>query len=437
MRSLVARRSPVARRSLATGRWSLVAGCFLVTGALTLAASPVVAGSLIEASETAALVVQGRVEAVRRVDRHGLRAEVRVAEVVAGASAPERVVIAWEELSASRTPRFADGETLLLVLEPLPTASLWRRRFATEPGPVLAVSGRGEAYLRAPDEATLRALGGYLRLSTEARHGADGTAALASMVRVDALALQALARLDALWSAPAEPSSGGALDEAERRRHGRRTPRILAEVLTDERRPLPVRAAIIDLAAKWRLPELRPALQALATAPSPLEANALDAIAALDGALDAQQAVALTRRGDPALRAVGAQHLRGPEAEKRLPGLARSDPSPLVRRAAADALVRSGTQWGMQSAAATLGDPDPAVRAGASQSIAAAGANAVPFLEAALLNDGDSAPGAIAALSLMGPPGRASLRTAATHHRDPRIRALADLALGHGPGHRH
>ena len=70
----------------------------------------------------------------------------------AGAARGDAVVIAWEELASSRPPRFANGDRVLLALEPLAAGSLWRKRFG-DPKALLAARGvaqRGAAFLRSP-----------------------------------------------------------------------------------------------------------------------------------------------------------------------------------------------------------------------------------------------------------------------------------------------
>src|SRR5688572_13685603 len=105
---------------------ALLAGA---AGAEPPAPAPAAEGTaLVQTLEAAPLALVGTIEGRSALGERAWRALVRVESVLVGEPAPGPVPVAWEELASGRPPRFADGDRVLLALEPLPTGSLWRQR---------------------------------------------------------------------------------------------------------------------------------------------------------------------------------------------------------------------------------------------------------------------------------------------------------------------
>ena len=394
-------------------------------------------GVLILASAARAqAVVTGIVSDVESIDVHGWRAALRVDTVLLGhVRIGDTVTIGWEELSSGRQVRFEDGQRVLLVLDPLPTQSLWQKRFPTRDAAheVLVVASNGEAFLPRPDGATLAILEHYLAMTPDARDGAPGALRLAELVRDahPAVAREALAILEA---APARMDVLGADGAAS----------LLAAARSSERETS-LRGTALRLAGQHRLPGTRETALALAEPGSPIRADAYRVLAGLPDGLPEEQVARLLGDADPELRAVAVELLRDDTARDRVVALSHDDPSPVVRLAAARALLagyaRGGNTAGSHAIADVIGlldDPDAAVRTGIAESIGALGEPAVAPLDAAV--DGDSERAALAAilgLARTGPKGAALLELIAKTHENKSVRAFARLALGEAPGHTH
>jgi HEAT repeat protein len=379
--------------------------------------------------ETAVATVVGSVHEPKRIDLHGYSARLSVERVLAGeARAGSEAHIAWEELSTARPPRFEDGTNLLIALERLPATTIWRTRFpdASVSGSYFSVAAQGEAFLRNPDSQSVALLAGFLSINPSERSGEPGVTALAALVSrsTPVLAASALDRLDETPDLERRLNKDGAAQL------------LVAATKTD--RPLEIRTRVLDLIGRRKLVVLRPALNELARPGSPLEAEALQAIAAIDGNLAEKQVQKLLQREEPRVRAVAARHVRGALAERTLPELARSDPAPQVRAAAARALAESGTLWGLEAALSAFSDTDSTVRLEAARAVGELGSAAVPALrEAARSQPKIGAQSAVLALSLAGTEGRQALVEIAADHPDESIRKLAQLALGRLSGHEH
>jgi hypothetical protein len=376
---------------------------------------------LLDAAETATATVLGTIEEPVQVDLHGWAAQLGIERVLVGDLAPGSAVqIAWEELSRGRPVRFRDGDRILVALDPLPGASLWSQRF---PGrDALAVAARGGAFLRAPDPASVETLAAFLALPREQRPGEPGVEALAELVaRAEPpLARAALARLGQLPALDSKISS--------------RARASLTHAIAAEERPEELRAGVLRLIGERKLRSLRPTIELRAREGSPLRAEALAAIAALDRGLPPEQVARLLESGDPAVRAVAVHNAPGTSSEPRLARLLREDPDPQVRAAAVAALLAARGEAAVGSASAALFDGDAAVREAAVLQLASLGEAAVPTLESLVERRAvEEAKAPLAALALTGSPGRAALERIAALHPDQQVRALARAMLGRPP----
>lgn len=384
------------------------------------AAKPAEGGApLVRAAETASRVVLGTVRAPTALDTSGQAASLEVERVLSGVGRPgERLRFGWEELARSRPPRFAEGSRIVVALQPMPSSSLWRRRFP-EGGDVVGADGNG--FLRDPDPRTLDLLEAWARLAPQHREGEPGATALSALAAgaTPALAAGALARLSEIPGLESRLSSDGAAH--------------LLAALDDGQRPEALRRQIVDLAAARRLGALRPAVAQHAKPRDPLEAPALDALRALDGTLPPERVRSLLGRSEPAVRAAGVRAARGPDLD-RVVRLLATDTAGEVRLAAVEVLVSERGLASFEATSLALFDPDAGVRAGAARALSSLGAPAVPGLEALLAGRQMPAAGAVlGALVLAGPEGQAAVQKASERHADPTVRAAAALALGRGP----
>jgi hypothetical protein len=380
--------------------------------------------ALVAAAEGAQSTLLGRVGEVRRLDAHGFAAPLAVERVLAGALAPgAATTVAWEELAPSRPVRFAAGDRVVVALGPLPTGSLWTGRFPRRDA--LAVAARGDGFLVDPDPVTLDRLAAWLAVPAGERNAGPGVTALAGLVAEadPRVAASALARLGEV------PGLGDAI--------GPGAAALLSGVVSGAKgRPVELRRALLGLVAARRIHALRAAAEKAAAGPGPLEAAALEALAALDGGLPAERVAACLARPEGELRAVAVRHGGAAVDRERLAELARSDPAPIVRVAAVELLVSRHGATVLDLAAPVLVDADPAVRAAAARSIGALGTPAVPGLRGlAERSRGGDAAGPIAALWEAGPEGQAVVRMLAESHPDEQVRRLCRLLVGGGETH--
>ena len=196
-------------------------------------------------------------------------------------------------------------------------------------------------------------------------------------------------------------------------------------------RALAVRRSAAALPALVQALELATAPEAIDLAADPDDALALEA--ALEGLVErdpalADRAVALLEAGlegaHEGFRLATARLLGrfgGPHHVERIE-LLFSDPSPLVRRAAVDALARVAPGR-LEAFRCALADEAPLVRAGAASALAASGDPAAVADLADLVQDGDPRVGAAALRAL-------AVWAAAAASEDARERALLLLSLG-------
>jgi hypothetical protein len=381
---------------------------------------------LFEAFEPARLVVVGEVGAPTALDRHGRQALLRVESALIGELPSDGTIpVVWEELSSARTPRFAKGDRVLVVLEPLAAGSLWRERLPDVAAVLRArqVAQRGLAFVRSPSLGSLLQLRHYLALSSADRVGAAGQGRLLALAAEAerALAISAAAQL-------AVRVDAGAFDAAQ-------APLALAALARADREPA-LEAPLLEWVERVEPAGVAAALAAALAGESALPASWVAARARLPGGLGSESNRRLLADPSPARREAAA-HAAGLEQQGRLASLARSDPAPEVRKAA---LARLTTLMGadaLDTILAAFGDRDAGLRADAAGLAAGLGAPAVPRLREVALGWPDPAPEtAVLALRLSGAaPAAEVLTELADQHPEPRIRALAALAIGRPLGH--
>jgi HEAT repeats len=408
-----------------------LAGLALVAGAAAAEppAPPRAAESatLIAALEAAPLPAVGVIEDRRALDATGWRASLAVESVLTGGAAPERLVIAWEELASSRPPRFANGDRVLLALEPLAGGSLWRKRFP-EPTALLAArtpAQRGTAFLRQPSQGSLSLLQHYLLLPAELRGGPAGqrhlTALAADAER--ALAVSAARRLTELSG----EGTLGAEDAAVALRalaRGESDAELAGWLLLWVEREQPV--------------GLAPALDAALEAPAGAPAIFVQARGLLGDGLPAERERVLLASPSAPRRAAAAG-VAGPAQVDRLADLVRRDPAPEVRVAALRRLARLEGPASLDTLLDAFDDADGSVRSQAALHAAAFGPEAVPRVQA--VASGWPWPASQTAVIALrhsnSAESRAALEELAAEHPDERVRAIAALALGRDIGHNH
>lgn len=401
---------------------------FVMSGLPATAGSP--SAGLISTLETAPAVIVGTVSSVSPLKHAAYLARVDVErDLRPGAvdddasTAPDEVVVVWEEPAPSLPARFEAGHFVLLALEPMPTASIWKARLpdAALRGRALAIAESGNAFLRRPSSFDLTTLDHYLALSGDAREGDAGSIRLADLTAGGSpdLARAAWSRLETILagrSRPVPPRAATALVTALARTDAGDLPdRIVAWI--DRARPQ----------------ELRPPLDARLAAedddskPVPW----LSAAAALDGELAPTSTMDLAASPDEARRLLAARRAGGDVAPKILPGLIRDDPSPAVRAAALARWVALRGELAMPETLRALEDPVASVRMQAAESMAGFGSPAIyPLVDETHRGTPDSARIAIVALSMMGEEARIELVTIAETHEDEAMRTLARVALG-------
>lgn len=418
------------RRGIAPALYSLLACLTLLIARGAGAVRAEGGEDLIRAMESAPATVVAGVLETRQLDATSYAGRLRVESPLVGQVSPgAELQIAWEELAPSRSPRFARGERLLLVLERLAGTSIWLGRL---PDPkirsqTLAPALRGNAFLRSPSPGSVNILSHYLMLEPRLRRGPTGAGYLVELAaRAELpLALSAVERLGRVT----------ALDEALAGGGGEML--VVALLRPDGTKEL--QQALLERIAAQQLEALRPALLRRATVklPPPL---VLAALAVLDGGLAPGRAAQLVETGASLEhRRVGARWARGPGAADLLARVSREDPDPQVRSDALVRLVELEGPGAAERAAAGLYDREPMVRATAATSLGSLGEDAVPELRAvAESGSPDAVRAALIGLMLTGSSaGNAALLEIAATHPDPGVRKLARVALGEDMGNGH
>lgn len=408
----------------------LLAGLALLAGAAAAepAAPPIAAEGtvLVEALEAAPLTVVGTIEERSALDARAWRALVRVESALVGEAGPEPIVIAWEELASARSPRFANGDRVLLALEPLPGGSLWRKRMG-DPGALLAARGvaqRGTAFLRAPSLGSLSVLRHYLALPPDLRAGPTGQHHLVALAAdaERALAVSAANRLSRL--------SGEATLTAEEAK-------LVLRALVRADSDVALASPLLSWVERRQPAGLAPALDAALSPPSAAPATLVTARGLLGEGLPAEREKLLLASPSPEQRAAAAG-VAGPEQAGRLADLLRNDPAPAVRLAALRRLARLEGLAALDTLLDAFDDDDETVRNDAAQHAAAFGPEAVPRLrEVAARWPWPASQTAVVALRhANSPESRAVLVELADADVDERVRTLAAISLGRGIGHK-
>jgi hypothetical protein len=401
---------------------ALLAGA---AGAEAPAAAPAAEGTaLVQALEAASLALVGTLEARTALDERAWGARMRVESVLAGDTPPGAVPIAWEELASGRPPRFADGDRVLLVLEPLPTGSLWRQRIP-DPRALVATRGiaqRGTAFLRSPGLGSLTVLRHYLALPRELRDGPDGGRHLLALA-ADAerpLAVSAATRL-------AEGTGGTALGAGEAG--------VALRALARGDADAELGGALLRWVERRQPAGLAAALDAALAQPETASATFVAARGRLGDGIAPERERALLASRSEAQRAAAAQ-VAGPAQADRLADLLRGDPAPRVRSAALERLARLEGASAIAVLLDAFDDEDAGVRHQAALQVAAFGAEAVPELRDAARRPWPASQSAVLALRFANAPeARETLTLLAGDHPDERVRTLARLALGEAIGH--
>ncbi len=418
---------------------------------------------LLEAMTAGGPVLVGRVGAIERLDAHGYSAWIHVERALGeeeGATEPGTAVrIAWEELATGRPARFADSERVLVCLERLGTASIWRRRIpdSSVRRQTAGIAMQGDAFLRDPAPGTLDVLHHYLSLAPEDRETATGAGYLAALTARAQLPLAE----DAARRLAEMQDAGGRLageDDA-----------LIVQALQREDAGGGLEAALLDVVRASATASMAKALRAATRAPRTPPARLFEALAIAAGGLSVSDVSGLLASDEPAYRLVVARTLSGQRAAETLTKLLESDPSPEVRAGAVRGLARVEAGAALLRVLATLCDPDAGVRSAAAATAATMGDAAVPGLVKVVFGGTEpggtepggtepsgSAPGgdeagqhpacpgsedaaraALDALSRGGPASRKALVDIAARHPDPGLRKLAGVALGELDAHIH
>jgi len=381
--------------------------------------------NILSEGERAIAVVTGTIGAPRKIDATGWTAGLHVDRRIAGqAEVGSTIDIAWEELSASRQVRFDEGERILAVLAPLPSQSIWKKRFP-EVGTgkrVLIVADRGDAFLRSPDATTLNSLEHYFAMVDDARNGSPGTRRLAEIAASGdrAVALEALGILEK------RKDLAGLLGDDG-------TPILLQAARAEGRDPV-IRARALLLAARSGLRGVKEAALALAEPGSPIRADAYRALGILPHGLTPEQATALLTDADPDLRAVGVALATDPARREQVVKLARNDEAAKVRVAAGISLVMRYGASAIPEVLPLLEDKEAVVRGGVARAIGQLGEPGVAPLRNVVDKGSEAAAlAAVAGLTRAGKEGALALKSISHLHTSDKVRAAAKLAMGEGP----
>ena len=397
---------------------------------------------LIEAFVSAPGLLIGTVTQVEGVVRGGWLATIdlerRLRDLDGGSKAPRQIEVAWEEPVPAFSARFEKGQRILLAIEPLSTASIWKQRVpdSSRRSRLYSVTDKANAYLERPSASELRDLEHYLALGADARRGHAG------MVYLAALAPRAQPRLaiSALGMLAASPKLAKEIDAGTANhlcnavlRAGREPGEVrgtaeddvseVALALFEQRRPKALRPVL-----KARIAQLEP------SAPAVLYA----ALGAIDGSIPDAIALELLASASVEHRLAAARFASGLAGRERIRHLLRWDPDPAVRAVAVGRLLELEGADGLNDAIRGLEDPVPDVRLASMRAIASLDPEAIRDLEYVVdTGSKEGARSAVVTLSFMGHEAHLLLLKISEQHSDESLRTLAGIAVGKPMGHTH
>ena len=412
--------------------WLAVLGTWLAPFLLTLgsiATSAAAEGNVLDAIESAPIVVVAEVENVTRLAHAGFQADLVVRRSLhRGQVVADSMTIAWEEPAPSLAPRFEAGRRVLVAAVPLPTASIWRLRVPDEVArrDLVGLAGDGAGYLLRPSMGELEVIEHFLAVDVDARLGDAGALYLARLCAVGGsrLAVAAARRLTDFHrlSDHLTPAAAHAIVDALVRPGMRELESALLEMLSTHRPPALQRPLEARIKARQ------------GGIPSSLYA----ALGVIDGRLDDDVSERLLASQTPRDRETAVRHASGPRAQAMLRRLIRRDESAAVRAAAVHRLATLDGVDALPDLLRGLEDPAAAVRLASAKAAAGLGSEATAALhEMAMRDSSEAARAAVAALSMVGATARALLADLSTQHADAGMRTLATIAIGQPIGDRH
>lgn len=418
---------------------------FLAVGASAQAGmrSPILnQARLIEAFVSAPGLLIGTVTDVEGVVHGGWLATIDLERKLRSregeAKAPSQIEVAWEEPIPTMPARFETGQRILLAIESLSTASIWKQRV---PDPVrrsslYSVADKANAYLERPSASELLDLEHYLALGIDARRGNAGVvylAALASRAQ-PRLAISALSMLEKAPDLSKELDTGTANHLCNAvMRAGREPGEIRGTAEAD------VSEAALTLLERRRPEGLRPVLKARIAKLEPSAPAVLyAALGAIDGSIPDDVALELLASASVEHRVAAARFASGQGGRERIRHLLRWDPDPAVRAVAVKRLLELEGADGLSDAIRGLDDPVPDVRLASMRAIATLDPEAIRDLEYVVDSGSkEGARSAVVTLSFMGAEAHQLLLKISEQHPDESLRALAGIAVGKPIGHTH
>jgi hypothetical protein len=368
--------------------------------------------SLVQALEEAPLGVVAVLGQPRALESGAWAASASVETTLVG-TAPEGLVVVWEELVPERPVRFRKADRVLLALEPLPGHSLWRKRLPdiSAWSYTRRIVDRDRAFVRRPSTGSVSLLVHYLALPTEVRSGPDGRRHLLALAAEaeEPLAVSGARRLGG--GGPLQPGPAGLAIQGL----SRPEPTLVRELLAWVERARPE--------------GLLPVLDRVLAGEQPAAPALYTARGMLEGSLPEARVAWLLEQPDSSYREAAVRFSMDPEV---LAYRLRRDEVAAVRGAAALRLAAVEGQAALDPLLGAFGDPDAGVRQRAAGAVASFGTPIVPQLREVAL--GRPAPEReTAVLSLRrqaSPEAIAALETIAEEHPDPTMRAVTRLAIG-------
>ncbi|MFT5040731.1 MAG: hypothetical protein ACI8TX_001700 [Hyphomicrobiaceae bacterium] len=405
----------------------VLAVALLTTPAIAEEKARAVGGkNIVQGAMTANVAAVGRVRNPTKIDLHGYRADFYVEQVLSGdVSIGNTIIIAWEELAKERDVRFQNEEVVLVILSPLPTQSLWRKRFKKKDRGARIIASGGEAFVRSPSPGTANILQHFLAMTPAMRTAGPGLIRLIDLV-AEAETPVAKSALQVLSDHP---------EKLEKTTQGARW--ALAKSIADNTRDEGLRSETLAFIATVKLAGTRNLVAKIAEAEGPMQGDAWRALDSLDDGLPDEKIDELLTSPNSALRSVGASLARA-SARERLASSVRDDADATVRLSAVERLVTLFGEDSFDDVAPALADESIEVGAAAARALGPIGGSIPEKLRA--IADKQPVPArerAVMALSLAGKEGRIALKELHLGHEDESVRKLAGLGLGIIEGHKH